>query len=618
MKRLKTFLFFLLILLDILIIPSIIIFPVFFKKYGISAPKYWLDLFKYKTYIEFIKRFYRNKKLLKIWLWMQLGIVTLLFSQLTKYKEFKTNKKSEGPKAAGNGQFGTSRWQTEDETDETTTVWNLKKDDKPIRGGMILGMDEKKAKAWIDSDDTHTLIIGTTGSGKTRRAILPTIWELGKMGESIVMTDPKGELYDKTSDYLKDQGYDIVLIDFRNPQRGNRWNPMNRVIKAAKEGDISSVSEYAFDIAHSIVYQKPQNGEPIWPNGEESVIASLIELVALEAENDEQKHMTSVYQTLFTLGCCSSDDTLPPIVDYMNSLPKNHPARRAFANATLAAPNTRSSFFASAATSLRLWSLSSVANLTAVQDHDLSSIGKKKTAVYLIIPDEKTTMYSLASLYIDQTYLELVEYANKCSDSRLPVRVNFLLDEFGNLPTITDFGKKITVARSRRIRFTLVVQDFAQIKDHYKESAKTIKGNCHTWMYLLTTDVDTAKEIAEKTGKYTVETPSQSNSVRGSDITIGSSHSYTGRSLLDSSEVQRFKKDKALILRARQYPVQLLLPDLSRWKQANKDLVKKHDNPQIKNNFDINIWTPSIIHNGEDTIKNEIENSEDDILDNLN
>ncbi|MCX7884643.1 MAG: type IV secretory system conjugative DNA transfer family protein [Caloramator sp.] len=623
MKRVKSIISFFLIALDMFFLPWLLIFPVYFKMYSFFAINRWTKVFL--NYPLFIINFYKNRGLFILWLTVQPVIFVLCFMIYT-YGSVKKNKNTEGiggPESAGVGQHGTSRWQTEKETDETTTVWYANSSNTPKKGGIVLGMDvNKRYKVWLDTEDTHTLIIGTTRSGKSRKCILPTIWEIGKTGESMVITDPKGELFEKTSAYLKECGYKVILLDFREPKRGNRWNLLEPVYKNVEINNIPVASENAWDIAHAIVYQRPQTGEPIWSDGAESVIASLILLVATQADFKEQKHMASVYSTLYTLGCCYGEEDLPPIVEYMNKLPIMHPARAAFAPATLAPARTRASFFTGVASSLRLFADPSIAWLTAVQDHNLSDVGKIKSAVFLVIPDEKSTRHSLASLYIDQTYQALVNLANE-NKGRLPNRVNFLLDEFGNLPPITDFDKKITVAGGRGMRFTLAIQDLAQLKKHYKESAQTITGNCHTWMYILTTDIDTAKVVSQKTGKYTVETESYSNQIKGKDISMGTSHNLAGRELLLPDEILRWPNNQSLILRARQYPAKLPLPDLSKW-PANDEFILANQsvNQSTKNiglvNLDINIWTPSINFNDDfEYHNNEDKSYDNDVIDSL-
>jgi type IV secretion system protein VirD4 len=229
--------------------------------------------------------------------------------------------------------------------------------------------------------------------------------------------------------------------------------------------------------------------------------------------------------------------------------------------------------------------------MTSKQDHDLAGPGKRKTAVFMIIPDEKSTRHVLATLYVSQTYEALVQLANE-HHGRLPVRVHYLLDEFGNLPPITDFGTKITVSAGRGILFNLIVQDLGQIKKKYKDEDTTIIGNCQTWIYLLTRDMDTAKKLSEMTGKYTVATQSQSANVQTKDISTGYSSGLTSRPLLMPDEILRFPENQALVLQARQFPAITPLPDLSHW-PADQDLELAEDHVVKPLSSDpVDVWLP--------------------------
>ena len=204
-----------------------------------------------------------------------------------------------------------------------------------------------------------------------------------------------------------------------------------------------------------------------------------------------------------------------------------------------------------------MFSDTGIANLTSRTDFELDDIGKKKTAVFLIIPDEKESRHELASLFIDQCYQALVNTAQNMKDGKMPVRVNFILDEFANMPPISSISNKITVSRSRNIRFYLVIQDFDQIKETYKDSAGTIKSNCTNWIYLLTSDNETAKEISNRLGKYTISSNRISTSTRLEqlDYNISNDKSLIGRELLMPDELMRFKLGEGLFMATRQYPI---------------------------------------------------------------
>lgn len=600
------------IIADVLVIPLLLQFPVYLNASPVEAAALWVDFVKSSPFAgpgtlkdPFIRR---------IWLYTQpmvlAGFLWVMWHPGMRKRRNNVGDGIGGPEAAEYSiTHGSSRWQTKKEVEENTTSW--KSNTLPLKGGVVLGYDHQRQRAWLETNDRHTLIIGATQSGKSRRLIFPTIWELGKAGESMVVTDPKGELYERSRDYLMSKGYNVTLLDFRNPRRGNYWNPLDPVIKAADLREISLASERAWDIAHMIVHQKPHIGDPLWPNGTESVIASLVLLAGLEAPKEGYRHLGTAYAILYELGAGGEDGTIP-LNEYMTALPAGHLAKAAFGTALLAPYRTRASFFTGAAADLRLWADPSIAHLTCKQDHELEGPGIEKTAVFLVVPDEKSTRHILAALYIDQIYQALVDLATR-EGGRLPVRVNFILEEFGNMPAINDFDKKLTVAGGRGMRFTLVVQDIAQLKRHYKDSAQTITGNCHTWIYLLTADVETARLISAKTGQYTVETKSYSSSVRSTDTSTGSQYGTTGRGLLLPDEVLRWPKDRSLVIQSRQFPMKLPLPDLRKW-PADKELTKGPPDAErvIKSP---NVWVPEVSRQDKDKaseMKREVP--EQDIL----
>ncbi|HRC81211.1 MAG TPA: type IV secretory system conjugative DNA transfer family protein [Sedimentibacter sp.] len=608
----------LIVLLDIILLPWILKFPSLLKDSGNINVAYqqWL-----KCGIAGAYKSLSDKKFLMLFLVMQLPVITFIIYVAWNVDKFKKKNRVKdgigGPEPAGDGQHGTSRWQNEKEMDKTATVWYTNTDLKA--GGIIYGMkkiNSDKEKIWINTDDVHTLIIGATRSGKSRKIILPSIWEIAKCGESMILGDPKGELYISSKEYLEKMGYKVIVLNFREPAKGNQWNMLEMVNRAVDEGDVPKATEMAWDIANAISHQKPStSSEPIWENGEESTIAALILLTVLNSEFRFQKHMTTAYYLLAEYGQPLDDESVP-LMDYIRNLPVRHPAKSAFATASIAPYKTRASFFTQALADLRLFSDPNISDMTSFQDHEFESIGIDKTAVFLIIPDEKSTRNVLATLYINQVYQALVELANK-RGGRIPRRVNFILDEFGNLPPIPDFDKKITVAGGRGMRFTIAVQDVAQLKKLYDKNSQTITGNCHNWIYIKTADVETAKLISEKTGKYTVETDNTSSSVQSKGHSRSYGVSLTGRSLLLPDEVLRWDNNNSLVMPISYFPARYPLPDLSEYKankefgfrddrEYNRQLIEERWNNVITREIqEVTIWLPDLEEGGKIEVRKE-------------
>jgi len=436
-----------------------------------------------------------------------------------------------------------------------------------MRGGIVIGTDPNQNKYWTVDDDTHVLLIGTTRSGKSRRVIMPTIWHLAKCGESMVICDLKKELQPITKKYLINKGYNIITLDLRTPSAGNRWNMLHPVVKALEQGDTAQAVQHANDIAHTLSFNPKYRGDPIWPSAKKALISALILAVAVEAPVPH-KHMGTEFHLLAHLGQGGGKE----LDGYFNSLSPNHPARSSYAVFQMSTDKMRSSIATDTLTTLQLFGVDpAIVWMIADQDHDLAAVGKEKTAVFLVIPDERTDRNVLASLYIQQSYSALVDLANH-NKGRLPLRVNYLLDEFGNIPAISDFTTKITTAGGRGIRFTLAVQGIDQLAEHYPQKENTIMGQCWTWIYVLTSDNNTAKLISEKCGRYTVATESYNSSAQISGSrSEGVTQGLASRPLVMPDEVSRWPVDSVLVLRTRLQPAKLPLPDVSQLHIA-KDL----------------------------------------------
>ncbi len=434
-------------------------------------------------------------------------------------------------------------------------------------GGLVLGMSKKgltKQEIYFVEDDVHSLIIGATRSGKTRCLVLQTICTLGLAGESMIVSDPKGELFNYTGPFLKRLGYNVYAIDFRNPLKSNEYNFLQPIIDAVDRDDISAAIDATWDLTATLVGEA--KGERIWRDGEASIIASAIMSVVYdnkEGENRRFQNMTNVY--FFIAEMCKPVGKTMPIVEYVKNLEDSHPAKGLLAISEVAPSKTKGSFFTAALTTLRLFTNPLINSMTCRSDYNPKDLGNSKTAVFIILPDERTTYYSLASLLVSQHYEHLVKAAD-AKGGRLKNRVNFVLDEFGNFTQISDFANKLTVGGGRGIRFNLFLQSFAQLEEKYgKETARTIRGNCEYWIYLQASDNETLKEISERLGNYTTTSYSQSAS-HGKYTTPSSSHSVnlTARALLTSDEVRLIKRPYSLVM-SNSHPAIMYAPDLSKW-----------------------------------------------------
>lgn len=439
------------------------------------------------------------------------------------------------------------------------------------RGGIVLGkkdISEYKELIYFIVNDVHTLIIGATRVGKGRTVVTQTICNLGLAGESIVIADPKGESFAYCSYFLKLLGYNIVTIDFKNPKKSTRFNFLQPIINCVDNGDIPGAIDATWDITSQLVGES--KGEKIWTDGESSMIAASIMAVVYDnrsKENHKYRNMTNVYY--FISQMCTpvqvGKESVIPLTKYVQDLPFNHPSKGLLAVGDIAAPRTRSSFYTSALMTLKLFTNPLIADMTSTSEYDVLKVGKEKTAVFIILPDDKTTYYSLGSLYFSQFY----QMQGKVADSRggrLERRINFVWDEFGNFVKVPLITNMLTVGGGKGMRFNIFVQAKSQITDIYEEeSAKTIMSQCENWIYLQTDDQDTLKIMSDKLGKYTISTYSLSaNHQKFSNPSSSHNVSLTGRELLTPDEVGKIKRPYTLVT-SRNNPAIFNAPDLGMW-----------------------------------------------------
>ena len=431
---------------------------------------------------------------------------------------------------------GYSRWCKEREIKESKNVEEINIHSKRSKcaGTPLLYKDDS---VWVDNGENHTLVIGATGSGKTQAVILPTVKILAKKHESMIITDPKGEIYEKTSNMLRAEGYQILLLNFRDPQNGNAWNPMSLPYKMYKSGKQDKAIELLDDLALNILYDESnKNADPFWEKTSADYFSGLA-LGLFEDAKEEEININSI-SLMSTVGEDKFGGSTY-IKEYFNA---KDPASAAAINAsaTVTAPNeTKGSILSVFRQKVKLFaSRENLSEMLSYSDIDLESIGEKPTAVFIVIQDEKKTYHSLVTILLKQIYETLISTAQK-HGGKLPVRTNFLLDEFANMPPLKDVTTMITAARSRQIRFTMIIQNFAQLDSVYgKEDAETLRGNCGNLIYLVTTELKALEEISKMCGEVKSKKDDKTASTP----------------LVTVSDLQRMKENDVIIMRLRMNP----------------------------------------------------------------
>ena len=435
-----------------------------------------------------------------------------------------------------------------------------------IDGGIAVSYERSKFRESVAciTDDVHILIIGATRSGKTRCLVIQSICALALAAEGMVVNDPKGELYHYTHSFLESMGYMVQVVDFNNPKKSCRYNPLQMIIDAVNENRIDDAQTYTWDFVTFLV-EKNDHSEPIWSNGEMSVIAAAVMCVVYDnRDRPEYQNLTNVYN--FIANMCKPVNKVLPIDAYMDKLPDSHPTKKLMAIAKLAPDKMGGSFYTAALTTLRLFITNDIYSMTRESEFSLADVGTKlKQALFFILPDQKTTYYPIVTLLVSQQYELLVTYAKKCGN-RLPHRVNYILDEFGNFAAIDKFQTKMTVAGGYGVRWNLFIQDFNQLIDVYgQEVAKIIQGNCHYWIYLHSQDNSTNEEISKNMGKYTTTTYSLGGSTQKYSAPSSSTNiQLSERSLLNPDEVAKIQRPYQLVI-STNAPAIMYSPDISQW-----------------------------------------------------
>lgn len=431
---------------------------------------------------------------------------------------------------------GYSHWAKEKEIKEDKGVAkvNPRAESSDVAGVPLI---IKKDEVWVDNGEYHNLVIGATGSGKTQTVIFPTVEVLAKKRESMIITDPKGEIYEQTSNMLREKGYNVLILNFRDPQDGNSWNPLSLPYRIYRSGNQDKAIELLDDLAANILYEeKSGNADPFWEKTSADYFSGLA-LGLFEDTTEENVNLNSI--SLMTTVGEEKIGGSTFIKEYFNT---KDPASPAYTNAsgTIMAPNeTKGSIISVFKQKIKLFaSRENLSEMLSHSDFELESIGEKPTVLFIVIQDEKKTYHSLVTILLKQCYETLISVAQK-NGGKLPVRTNFLLDEFANMPPLKDITTMITAARSRQIRFTMIIQNFAQLDQVYgKENAETIKGNCGNIIYLITTELKALEEISKMCGE--VKSKKDDKTASTPLVTI--------------SDLQRMKQFEVIIMRMRKNP----------------------------------------------------------------
>ena len=455
-----------------------------------------------------------------------------VFTSVSSY--FFEREKGIGIDLSPKKEKGYSRWATDKEMKKHLDKVDPLADESEVAGIPLMNNGKE---IWVDSGEWHNLIIGSTASGKTESIVQPMVKTLAKAGESMIITDPKGEIYERNASELKEKGYNIILLNFRNPQNGNCWNPITLPYSLYKEGNIDKATELLDDLAKNILYDESSKGQdPFWENTSADYFVGLC-LALFEDAKEEEINLNTI-NLMTTVGEDKIGGTTY-MKEYFSDKDQASPAYINVASTLMAPADTKGSILSVFKQKIKLFSSKeNLSEMLSHSDFDMKDIGRKKTAVFIIIHDEKKTYHPLATIFVKQCYETLIDVAYQ-NGGKLPYKTNFILDEFANMPPLKDADAMVTAARSRLIRFTFIIQNFAQLTEVYgKEKGDTIKGNCGNWIYLISSELSALEEISKMCGEVKSKKDDKTASTP----------------LVTVSDLQRLPMYTMIILRTREMP----------------------------------------------------------------
>lgn len=510
-------------------------------------------------------------------------------------------------KVKNDNEYGSARFSTKDEISKNFKKENI---NHIKEAGFPVSFSDNLKYIYFDRETPHYVYLGSTGSGKSVTAVIPTCTFISKAEKkrSVFITDPKGEIYQTTSQMFKNQGYKIITIDFRNPELSNKINILEPIIreyedyidneKKSKEiednmqpylsqnqllsdklkkiklkkidiGRISNkvnenqliiddltkeknnfnnnaMSSYAetnrliSSLATMVMQEKTEQKDPFWNDSAKNLLEGLIGffLEEYKAGNITREKITMTSIRKFQ-NSSMEENNFKKFKDYINTKEYGNKSKDALVSILSASDNTYKSITAVFGQKMNIFDDINVANVTSTSDFEFNELGKEPVALYVIVPDEDKTYFTLVTIIVGLLYRDLVKLANSTEKKKLPYEIDFILDEFANCPPLADIEAIVSVARSRGMHFHFFIQSFSQLDNVYgKDVAQIILDNCGL-VYLKTNTQETAEAISKRLGKKTIESNSVRQSMSLMNYNGDKSTNLIGRDLMTPEEVKQ-------------------------------------------------------------------------------
>ena len=439
--------------------------------------------------------------------------------------------------------YRTNQGRTRDGEEHGSAAWATpasvnaqfaQKDSIPLTQHVRLGLDTHRHRRSL-----NVLVIGGSGAAKTRSFVLPNILTANT---NYVITDPKSEVLLATGGYLKEQGYDVRVLNLVNLEQSDGYNPF-RYLRDEKD-----VLKLVNNLIQSTTPKGSHESDPFWTKAETALLQAIILMLFQEAPEYEQ-NFSMVMRVLEYAEVREEDEGhVSPLDLLFESIERRKPdsvAVRQYKVFKLAAGKTAKSILVSTAVRLAPFNLPQIQALTDHDDMDLYTLGEKKVALYAVIPDNDNTFNFLVSLLYAQAFQALYYSADQIHHGPLPRHVRFVLDEFAAMP-LPGFTRELATMRSRSISASVIIQNMAQIKELYKDSWETIPGNCDTILYLGGNESSTHKYVSEMLGKATIDTKTHGQT-KGKSGSYSTNFQMSGRELLTPDEVRKLDNRYALL-----------------------------------------------------------------------
>ncbi|WP_342276681.1 VirD4-like conjugal transfer protein, CD1115 family [Spiroplasma endosymbiont of Nebria brevicollis] len=511
----------------------------------------------------------------------------------------KVKNKETAIKTTDKIDFGDSKWLSIKEIDDISDKVNIK--DNYKNTGFVFNCNKNKKDLLFNlKNNIHSVIVGSTASGKTQGIVLPTIYLNGKSTTkpTMIITDPKGELYNLTNGFLEENDYKIKVIDFRNLEKGNTWNPLKIIYddfikmlmtnnekekikwKIKYQDKIRSLSRMLID---------KNIEDDFWNNSASMIIQGIILAILEDYEDKINKNKLTIeieilnQELLFNKFNMASVAAIASfkkdLVEWLNNR-KNTSIAKITASQVLADSKenrTLDAILMTVAKSLEVFNNDFIRNLTSQNDINYNDFIEYPTILYIIFSDENDNYYKLVAILINQIYQFLTNKISKTIEQKLEKPIYFILDEFANLTKINNIEKWVSISRSRNIFFQFILQDINQLKLNYGDAkAKIILNNCGMHIFLHTNDLETIKYYSELFGTKTIEQISINENKNNTSV----SKSLKSHPLMLTNELANLKQGHGIVKISRYNPMKITLKlwkDLKLWEKTKTTELKEID-----------------------------------------